>query len=69
MLKLWDVFTAFILGANHQDLTQRTTWADRMKSDPDFAKCWVVAIKTLFDLEDVNKNGVLEKDEFKSFIR
>ena len=39
-----------------------------MSKDEDFANQWLYTVKTLFDLEDINKNGMLEKEEFKNFI-
>ena len=44
-------------------------WADRMGTDIDFAKQWVLCIKSLFEIEDVNNDGVLQRDEFNKFSR
>ena len=44
-------------------------WAKRMDSDSEFSNHWLFTVKTLFDIEDENKNTVLEKEEFFNFFR
>ena len=43
-------------------------WANRMKNDVDYARHWVVTMKSLFDIEDENNNRILERNEFDRFI-
>ena len=52
-----------------EELQKAANWADRMHSDKDFANQWLYTIKTLFDIEDINKKKTLEKSEFFAFIK
>ena len=52
-----------------EELQKFVNWTDRMHSDKDFANQWLYTVKTLFDIEDINKNTTLEKSEFLAFIK
>ena len=44
---------------DQEELKKVADWAERMSTDADFANQWLYTVKTLFDIEDVNKDGNL----------
>ena len=52
-----------------EEIQARSNWAERMFNDSEYANVWLSKVKMLWDLEDTNQNGYLEREEFESFYK
>ena len=63
----WYDFVDCIGGMTLLEYENQIKWAGRMQNDPEYAKVWIHTLKELYELEDVNGDKQLQKDEFEKF--
>ena len=67
-LPFWDDFVDNIGTMTADEFGKQLAWAERLSTDEEFAMVWIATVRQLFDVEDVNGDKTLQKDEFFKFM-